>query len=152
MKLLVLVYTTLIILIMMLLRDLEPTIAAPVNKPVPTVRQLSADRLTEVVNEWRVREGYQPYAKANRLCEFAAIRAEEIQAEWSHSGFYYDRVCTQEEQCYLAENLAKGQSTEEQVLDDWLHSASHAANLKASYTYACIVCDNNHCAHEFGNL
>lgn len=127
---------------------LIPTVA-PTEMPTPTLPiPFSADRLFQLVNDWRVKEGYQPYIESEFACNVASKRLPEVEVNWSHEGFYYGRFC---KDCWLAENLADSIQyySEEHTLSSWLKSASHAANLKTPYTHSCIECSSGYCVHIF---
>ena len=106
---------------------------------------INADYLTSLVNDWRIKNGLQAFTKDADLCAYADKRSVEIQTDFSHTKFL-SSPCNVK-QC--GENLAKGLSTENVVLQDWVNSPEHLANLKYSYSSMCISCKGNYCAQEF---
>lgn len=136
------------------IKNLQSVTPVPILSPTPTPLPLTAEQLMHTINAWRYAQGLQPYTKNDLLCNAAQIRVKEIQKDWSHAGFSI-HLCG-EIRCYIAENLVRGfpsaASSIPLILDAWLASASHAANLKANYQYSCIACENGHCVQEFGNF
>lgn len=135
---------------------LEPS---PTQTTTPTpYPPLNQDRLFELVQTWRVQNKLPKYQQNEALCQVAQMRAEDIQTNWSHKGFYefadeLKRTKPQFAGTYsLGENLAQDYLTEEEALEGWLNSPSHLKNLKAPYQFSCIRCVNGHCAHLFASV
>lgn len=116
--------------------------------PTPTPVYLNAETISLLVNKWRQSEGLKPFTKSDFLCNIAQSRIAKVKNNWSHEGFEGSRFCTTA--CNLGENLAKEYISEEETLDAWLHSSSHAANLRATYTKSCIVTDGSYAVQIFG--
>ncbi len=112
--------------------------------------RISAEVLTKIANDWRVQNGLKPYTESSIVCHIAEERLKEVKLDYSHSGFYKETSYFLQE-VYLAENLARDWRTEEATFNSFLRSASHSANLKAPYRYACIRSDGNYVVHEFAN-
>ncbi len=98
-----------------------------------------AQEVLELVNIEREKAGVRPLKLSDDLTELANIRAEEIVEVFSHtrpdgrscfsilSGINY-RTC--------AENIAAGSATPEKVVEQWMNSAGHRANiLNGAYRY-----------------
>lgn len=102
-----------------------------------------------VVQQWREQKGFAAYAESTRVCEIAKTRLREVQQRFDHSQFRAQRFCNEGEVCKIAENLAKGQTSAEQVVNDWLSSPVHAANLKGGFRESCIETDGYHVVHIF---
>lgn len=111
----------------------------------------SKEKLFDLVQRWRYENNLQPYTNSNEVCEIAKLRLQETSTNWSHEGFEGKRFCTFDN-CEFGENLARGYNNEEQLLTDWLNSASHSANLKADYQYSCIESDGDNVVQIFGNM
>lgn len=111
-----------------------------------TSERVNEDRLWELVNAWKNENDGYMYQPDDLLCGLATRRLKEIKNNWSHDGF--TDVISNNFQGW-GENLAKDQSSEQQVLDEWLNSASHSANLKEKFTSTCIRCEDNHCVQLF---
>ena len=119
---------------------------------LPTLSPISADRLFDTVNKWRVDNGYPAYIKSDLLCQIAEKRLKQIKTDWSHDGFMSDDVNCGEVKCHLGENLAKDINMEGLVLTEWLKSPKHLENLKYNYKYSCIKSEDNFVVHIFGNF
>ena len=91
-----------------------------------------AEEVLELVNIERARAGVAPLRLSEELTERANIRAEEIVELFSHTrpdgtscftvfqGLNY-RTC--------GENIAAGSSTPAEVVDQWMNSPGHRANI-----------------------
>lgn len=110
--------------------------------------------LWALVQDWRIRNGYKPYVEDERLCEPAGRRAAEASIEFSHRLFsngFSNSVMRDLSYYALGENLATGNIGATDMLDGWLDSPSHRANLEDDeFTHGCIRCINSTCAHIFG--
>ena len=122
----------------------------PTETPTPTSYprsiSLSAEKLTALVNDWRVSQGFQPYVKNEDLCIIAEDRADE--GPDYHEGFvnkYSNHPSV------IQENLV-GADTEKQALGEWLTSPPHKSTLEKPYKYSCIACYKNQCNQIFSNL
>ncbi len=135
-------------LIILTARNVTPTTAPLTASPLPT--SLNADVLTKDVNDWRVKNGYQPFIQDQRLCNLANERLPEVKIDYSHKRFW-DHT---NEFTYikLGENLGEDWTNEQQLLNAWLQSPEHLANLQYPYTYSCIVTDGSFAVEEFANF
>lgn len=90
-------------------------------------------RVIELCNEQRIAYGLQPLEEDSVLDELAEIRANEIITRFDH-------VRPDESNCFsvlkgktewmtAGENIATGQLTPEEVVDDWMNSEGHRANI-----------------------
>ena len=115
-----------------------------------------ANILWDLVNNWRIESKLRPFKRDNRLCILAKIRVKEILSDFGHDGFNKKFMGnTFKNDGYwkyskLGENLAKFVTDEDVILNMWLNSASHAANLKDNYLYSCIECESGYCVQMFG--
>lgn len=92
------------------------------------------DEVIRLVNIERANAGLDPLVKSDILCQAAEARASEIKILFSHTrpngtkcftilkeyGISYKRC---------AENIAAGQKTPAQVVEDWMNSPGHRANI-----------------------
>lgn len=128
----------------------QPTLA-PTSFPTPAI--VSSDKLFQLVNEWRVQNGYKAYIYSEFAESIATKRMNEVQENFTHDKFLSDaKAGVYCYDCYLGENLIKGYFPEEKELKSWLNSPSHRANLERPYTHSAIVCSNtaeNYCVHIF---
>ncbi len=98
------------------------------------------ERIVELVNEERAKDGVAPVTLNETLTDAAMLRAEEITEQFSHTrpdntscftvlkdyniGYY---AC--------AENIAAGNSTADATMNQWVNSSGHYNNLmNATYT------------------
>lgn len=111
----------------------------------------SNDSVWERVQQWRVDNGKRTYTRDYYLCYIANTRVKEIQTDWSHNGFWVHVPEMFRHGYYMiGENLARGFSSSESMLNAWLSSDTHRINLENNYTHSCVVCSNNYCVQMFG--
>ena len=84
-----------------------------------------------LVNVERARVGLQPLRFADDLAASALIRAREIPIKFSHTRPNGSKCFTAMPQIghILGENLAGGQRTPKQVVEAWMNSETHRANI-----------------------
>lgn len=116
----------------------------------PTRIPFSESRLWNLINDWQIKQGWKPYIEHQKLCEITEKRLIEVKNDWSHSQF--KKHWTEIDYLDLGENLAKDFSTEEQMLESWLNSPTHLANLTKYHTYSCLRCDGSRCVQMFVNI
>lgn len=98
-----------------------------------------AKKVIDLVNEEREKNGLSPLATDAKVTQAAQLRAEEIKTLFSHTR-------PNGTQCFTAlkeagvnysgagENIAMGQKTPEEVMQGWMNSSGHRANiLKAEF-------------------
>lgn len=95
------------------------------------------ERIVELVNQERAREGLSPLT-VNKSAEAAAlVRARETETSFSHTrpnGSSFSTALTEQGVSYrtAGENIAWGQKTPEQVMQGWMNSPGHRANIMSS--------------------
>lgn len=105
----------------------------------------------ELVNEERAKVGLPALEYRTDIQELADIRSVEIDGFFSHSrpdGREFYTVFDDTEVLYrsVGENLAKGQRTPERVVEAWMGSEGHRANiLDEDYTGIVIAYGDNYC-------
>lgn len=114
--------------------------------------------LWSLINNYRQEKNLSVLQEEPSLCDFAQKRVEQIAIDWSHDGFNRDssdpqKVCPKCEG--LGENLAKSYYTPEEVMQAWLESPTHRANLDYPFDLTClkVYSPNNYeifIALEFG--
>lgn len=108
-------------------------------KPVDKTT-LAIQSVTALVNEARAANGLEPLSLDAGLSACATVRAQEIGQQFSHirpSGQKFYTVLDESLLSYraAAENIAMGHSSARQVVDAWLSSPGHRANiLSPNYT------------------
>ena len=98
-----------------------------------------AQEVLDLVNAERVKVGAKPLRLNRELCQAADIRAEDLVQRFSHTrpdGTHFDTVLSRKyENRGKGENAAAGSATPQAVVDQWMHSPGHKANmLRADYT------------------
>jgi uncharacterized protein YkwD len=107
-----------------------PTAAAPTDQA----------RVVELVNAERAARGLRPLAWEERLAASAGAYAGQMAGAnfFSHTGVDGSDVVARAEAAgyvgwsFLAENLAAGQPTPERVVQGWMNSPGHRANVLAA--------------------
>ena len=90
-----------------------------------------AYQVLSLVNREREKEGLDPVMLAPDLMEAAAVRAEELTERFSHTrpnGKSCFSVIARKKRT-VGENIAAGKPTPEDVMDCWLNSPGHRANI-----------------------
>ena len=105
--------------------------------------------MVRLVNQERAKQGLAALTVVAGLQDTADVRSREIVGTFSHtrpdgSNFstafpaasaYPDRVT------YKGENIAAGQKTPEQVMEGWMNSSGHRANiLSKNFRYIGVGC------------
>ncbi|WP_449077849.1 CAP domain-containing protein [Ruminococcus sp.] len=123
----------------------QPTTVQPTSQPQPTTQPSGsasynkefADKVIELVNAARAKEGLSPLTKDTTLTNLSNIRSKETAILFSHQrpdGTSWSTVLKQNNVSYTAaaENIAAGQNTPEAVVKEWMNSPSHRANIMNS--------------------
>lgn len=96
-----------------------------------------AQEVLDLVNQERRKQGIAPLRLSRELMDAAAIRAEEITQVFSHTR-PNGQPCSSliDQGAYtVGENIAAGTSTPEAVVNQWMNSSGHRANiLNKDYT------------------
>lgn len=120
----------------------QPPAAAPddVTEPSEDVHPYVL-RIAELVNEERAKAGLNPVTLDTVASEAARVRAVEIVSSFSHTrpdGSSFATALKEQGVSYRTsgENIAWGQHSPEQVMEGWMNSSGHRANiLKDSFTH-----------------
>ncbi|MBR1771777.1 MAG: hypothetical protein IJ747_07075 [Lachnospiraceae bacterium] len=97
-------------------------------------------RIVELVNEARAEAGLQPVTLKADVTAVAQLRANEIITSFSHTRPNGSSCFTALSQAGVSyrgagENIAYGQRSPEEVMNGWMNSAGHRANiLNANFT------------------
>lgn len=97
-------------------------------------------RIAELVNEERAKAGLSPLTLQKNISAAAQVRAVETETSFSHTrpnGTNFSTALKEAGVSYRGsgENIAWGQKTPEQVMQGWMNSPGHRANiLNAKYT------------------
>ncbi|MGN0435702.1 MAG: CAP domain-containing protein [Wujia sp.] len=105
-----------------------------------------AGQVLEMVNEERVRLGLAPLTMNYNLQKASDIRAKEIVVSFSHTRPDGSACITAISQVgvrfgYAGENIAVGYYTTETVMEAWINSEGHYANIvNPNYTQMAVSC------------
>lgn len=103
---------------------------------------LAADVLT-YTNKYRQSKGLTVLKQHKGLNEIAQKHSEDMASgkeDFGHSGFKKrgEKVRKIFESCTMAENVAYGATTGQEVVEQWKGSAGHKKNMLGNYTYIGI--------------
>jgi len=108
---------------------------------LPDNGQLSyAEQVVKLVNEERAKAGLHALQIDTEVASAALVRAKEIQTSFSHTrpdGRKFSSVLTDANIRFTGagENIAWGQTSPEKVMEAWMNSGGHRANiLNAKFT------------------
>ena len=107
-----------------------PTSAPAVSAPTDPVML----ELFNLVNDERERQGLDPLSWNSTLAADAAIRAQEIAVNFSHTRPDGTDWWTVDPDRMYGENLASGQQSAQEVFNSWWASPGHKANILGDYT------------------
>lgn len=93
-----------------------------------------AEDVLKIINYEREKEGLDAFVLDDSLCKAADIRAKELGKSFSHTrpdGSSCFTVLTDEKIGFstAGENIAQGQTSPEQVMQSWMNSSGHKANI-----------------------
>ena len=99
-----------------------------------------ASQVVALVNAERTKQGLSALTIDTKVQQAALVRAKESAQSFSHTrpnGSSFSTALTEAGVSYrrAGENIAYGQSTPQQVMNAWMNSSGHRANiLNANYT------------------
>ena len=117
-----------------------PDIELPGQPETDVEMSAFAEEVVKLVNEERAKAGLAPLTVNAAATSAAQTRAMEIQTSFSHTrpdGRSFTTALTEAGASFMGagENIAYGQSSPEQVMNGWMNSSGHRANiLNSSYT------------------
>ena len=108
----------------------------PKGSPIPTSYSTMMDEVTALTNAYRAKNGLAPLYLDSTLTNVATVRSKEgvSQGYISHkraNGGNVTAIAAEWDVDYsiMGENLGRFQTTTKQVVDMWIDSPSHRANL-----------------------
>lgn len=122
------------------------------NKPGQTTpdagasNQAYVQQVINLVNEERAKAGLSPLNASSAVSDAAYIRSKEITQNFSHTrpnGSSFSTVLQQNGISFSSsgENIAYGQRTPQEVMNTWMNSSGHRANiLNRNYTTIGVGC------------
>lgn len=123
-----------------------PDTGTPMNPGTPSTPGDSvtadsfAEQVVSLVNAERAKAGLSPLTVNNGAAQAAMTRAKEITSSFSHtrpSGKSFSTALTEAGVSFRSagENIAYGQRSAEEVMNGWMNSSGHRANiLNGSFT------------------
>lgn len=105
-----------------------------------SIQSSAASEVVRLTNSARSQNGYAALVEDGALSEAAAVRAREIARSFSHtrpSGASFSSALSESGVSYLraGENIASGQKSAFEVVNAWMNSPGHRANiLNSSYS------------------
>ena len=105
-----------------------------------------AKQVADLVNQERAKAGRSPLKVDVTVQSAAQVRAKEIVSSFSHTrpnGSSFSSALTEAGVSFrgAGENIAYGQSSPEKVMEGWMNSSGHRANiLNSSYTSIGVGC------------
>lgn len=134
-----------------------------VSYPQSAYNDLDIDevRLYDLIQNWRVENGLEPYQEDERLCDIAEDRVNDtIDPNNVHAGF--EQKMTNGTYSFVGDSISVSENvayhtyisegSEENILRSWLNSTEHAETLKKPYRYSCVRCENDNCIHIFSSF
>ncbi|WP_018756367.1 CAP domain-containing protein [Paenibacillus terrigena] len=146
----------------------KPTVPTQPTKPTPPTNDNKptqpnqgdtsfAAQVVNLVNQERAKAGLQPLSTDSRLAAMALDKAKDMYSNnyFDHQSPTYGSPFDMMKQYniafgYAGENIAKGQTTPQQVMNDWMNSSGHRANiLNANFTHIGVAYYQGEWVQEF---
>lgn len=122
----------------------------PTSTPAPAPVIAGGNSFVDQINQYRQSKGLGPIGSDSHTCNFANLRAQEISSNFSHDGFN-NRVSSNSlpypGYSEVTENLAMNHNSSD-VVNSWINSPGHAANLEKNTPYGCVGVSDNYYAYE----
>lgn len=117
----------------------------------PTVAQINAGKLIEVINSWETSQGYKPYVVDDTLCAIASKRVSELSSSFENAINLQGYDEGGKNFSNMAENITKDFSSEQSILDAWVNNPVTKKNLTDYFVNSCVRCENSLCVQVLGN-
>ncbi len=118
----------------------------PASSSTTTVR----DYIMNGINNYRHSLGLSTVQISDETCTFAKTRAKEITTDFSHAGFQ-NRIAAKtipyKSWTLITENIAMT-SNYQNVVNMWINSPGHAANMQKDTPFICVENSGNYYAYE----
>ena len=106
----------------------------PENKPEADKELTVAEQVVELVNQERTKAGLSAVTLDQNIASAALVRAKEIETSFSHTrpnGSKFSTALTEQGVTFkgAGENIAWGQKSPEAVMQAWMNSEGHRANI-----------------------
>lgn len=112
----------------------KPETSKPENKPESDKELTFAEQVVELVNQERTKAGLNAVTLDQNIASAALVRAKEIETSFSHTrpnGSKFSTALTEQGVTFkgAGENIAWGQKSPEEVMQAWMNSEGHRANI-----------------------
>lgn len=117
-----------------------PETSIPETESKPSTGLTYVEQVVNLVNQERTNRGLTPLTLDNSIKSAAQVRAKEIEISFAHTrpnGSSFSTVLSEQGVSFrgAGENIAYGQRSPEEVMQGWMNSSGHRANiLNANYT------------------
>ncbi len=122
----------------------------PTKTPAPVNYDSQTNYFINQINNYRHSQGLSPVQPDPYACNFAKIRASEISNAFNHDGFtnrINNKSLPYPSYSLVTENIAMN-SNYQDVVNQWINSPGHAANMRANTPYVCVEATGNYYAYE----
>lgn len=129
-----------------------PPILDPSISPIPLVIEkpqasLNAERLFQLINDYRIQLGLPAFQKDPVICDIAKQRGpaldREVETGTIHAGFYALNL-----PYWATENMKYG-GNEQEMFNWWLNSPIHRRAIEGEFKFACGECYGRSCNQIF---
>lgn len=108
--------------------------STPESKPEADKELTFAEQVVELVNQERTKAGLNAVTLDQNIASAALVRAKEIETSFSHTrpnGSKFSTALTEQGVTFkgAGENIAWGQQSPEAVMQAWMNSEGHRANI-----------------------
>lgn len=112
----------------------KPETSTPENKPEADKELTFAEQVVELVNQERTKASLNAVTLDQNIASAALVRAKEIETSFSHTrpnGSKFSTALTEQGVTFkgAGENIAWGQKSPEAVMQAWMNSEGHRANI-----------------------
>lgn len=122
----------------------------PTATLAPVTTTSAKDYIMNGINNYRAQNGLSKVQTDPNTCNFAKIRAQEISLSFNHDGFtnrVNSKTLPYSSYSSVTENIAMHYDYK-QVVQSWINSPGHAANMRANTPYVCVEASGNFYAYE----
>ncbi len=123
-----------------------PTNDQPADEHALAGNNTFEQEVFDLVNAERQKQGLAAFKVANAEVDaYADVRAEEINTLFEHTRPNGESALSGiNNACMMGENIAKGQTSPQEVVNDWLNSPGHRANiLNKDFTHMAVSYKDN---------
>jgi uncharacterized protein YkwD len=116
----------------------------------PAANQLDPEKLLNLINQFRIKNGLTEVVKEPQLCQLAQDRSREIYSEIVVTHTMHQGLRNRNLPYRISENLIY-MGSEEKALSWWINSPVHLKTLLSDNKYSCGACQGHSCSQLFTN-